>query len=152
MISIFFGCLIVSCYMNNQALASLISCPTKTSEPTSIRYTITFSISGETSYTGTLLLSSNENFVSFLTESDSENPQKAIQGTWSLSDCGNILTLNANTFYFLDLPTYSINGLTCTYTCGLNTSTRRTCTIAYTTKSLKASGTFAIPIDLSLPA
>jgi hypothetical protein len=150
MFSILFGFFLISYCLNNQILASLISCSTTTAEA-SIRYSMMFSIPGQTSYSGSLLLSSNGNFISILTIPNSGSPESAIQGTWSLSDCGNILTLNANTFYFLDQPKFSIDSLTCTYTCGSNNNALRQCTITYTLKSLKASGTYAVTLDLSVP-
>jgi hypothetical protein len=150
MISILFGLFLICSCLSNQASTSLISCPTTTTA-TSIRYSMTLSSPGIASYWGTLLLSPTENFISLITIPDAGSPQNAIQGTWSLSDCGNVLTLNAHTFYFLDLLKFYINNLTCTYTCGSDNNVLRACTATYTLKSLKATGTYSFTLDLSIP-
>ncbi|CAF1130056.1 unnamed protein product [Adineta steineri] len=148
MIFILFICF----YLNNQVLASLIFCPvTTTTTVTSTRYSMTLSSPGIMSYSGTLLLSSNGNFIALITIPDSGSPQSAIQGTWSSSACATSMTLNAHNLYFLDLPKLSINNLTCTYTCGTNSDVLRTCTVVYKLKRLQATGTYSVILDLSIP-
>ncbi|UJR23223.1 hypothetical protein I4U23_026242 [Adineta vaga] len=145
-----FRSLFICSFLNFQALASLILCPTSTTISTSIRYDMTISSPGIMSYSGTLLLSSNGNFVVLITIPDTGSPQSAIQGTWSSSPCGTLLTLTAHTLYFLNFPRLSVNNLTCTYTCGANNDVLRRCTAVYTTKTLKATGEYAFMFDLTI--
>lgn len=132
-----------------ETMAVLNSCPTMMVP--SVRYSITLSSSKIISYTGSLLLSSNGNFIFLFTIPATESPQSAIQGTWSLSDCTNSLTFNAQTLYFMDLPNVSVTNLTCIYTCGTDINAQRTCTIMYTLKTLQVTGTYAMAMDLSHP-
>jgi hypothetical protein len=148
MISLLFGLFSIYFLVNNQVLALLTTCPIVTSP--SIRYSVTLSSFGIGSYSGTLLLSSNGNFISVFTIPDAGSPQSAIQGTWSFSDCTNSLTLTAQTLYFMDLPKLSVNNLTCSYTCGTNDNALRACTVTYTLKTLKTTGTYSIALDLSV--
>jgi hypothetical protein len=150
MISVLIGFYLIYSCQNNQALASLIACPTNTTA-SSIRYIMSLSAPGITSYSGTLLLSSNGNFVSLITIPDAGSPQSAIQGTWSFSACTNSLVLNGQTLYFLSLPKFTINSLTCTYTCGTDSNALRSCTATYTLKSLQATGVSSFTLDLSIP-
>jgi hypothetical protein len=133
--------------LNNPVWTSLITCPATTT--TSARYSMTLSLPGMASYSGTLLLSSNGNFVVSFTIPETNSPLSAIQGTWSSSSCTNTLTLNGHTFYFLDFPKFSIDNIACTYTCGIDGSTPRACVVTYTLISLKATGTYSLTFDLS---
>jgi hypothetical protein len=148
MISLLFGLFSIYFLVNNQALALLTICPTVASP--SIRYSVTLYSFGIGSYSGTLLLSSNGNFISVFTIPDAGSPQNAIQGTWSFSDCTNSLTLTAQMLYFMDLRKLSVNNLTCSYTCGTNDNVLRACTVTYTLKTLKTTGTYSIALDLSV--
>ena len=149
MIALLFGFVFIASTEINPVLTELTTCPAGTVP--SIRYSITLSSSKIGTYTGTLLLSANGNFISLFTIPASESPQSAVQGTWSVSDCTNLLTFNAQTLYFMNLPNLSVNNLTCTYTCGTNINAHRDCTITYSLKTLKATGSYSIAIDLSLP-
>ena len=149
MIALLFILIFIASQATRQTLALLSRCPIAIAP--SIRYSITLSSSNIGSYTGSLLLSSNGNFISLFTIPAAESSQSAVQGTWSLSECTNSLTFNAQTLYFMDLPNLSLTNLTCIYTCGTDINAPRKCTITYTLKTLKAIGTHTIAMDLSHP-
>ncbi len=149
MISVLFGLFVIYSLANRQALASLTTCLVPTSS--SIRYNIILSSIPLGSYSGTLLLSPDSNFVSIFTIPDTGSPQSVIQGTWSLSDYTKSFTFTAQTLYFMDLPKLSIKNLTCTYKCGTNDNSFKSCMVTYTLKSLKKSGTYPLGLDLSIP-
>ena len=144
--------LCISLLLNQQTLALLISYPTLTTMPATVRYDMTISSPGILSYSGTLLLSSNGHFISLVTIPNVGSPQSALQGVWSSSPCGTSITLTVQTFYFLEFSRLSINSLTCTYTCGTNSDVLRRCTAVYTTKTLKATGEYSFKMDLAIPA
>ena len=129
---------------------ALIECP-PSEIASSMRYRMTLTIPGGSTYSGTLLLSSNRNFVLVTAIPETSSPISAIQGVWSSSSCNNTLTLTSHTFYFLDLPKLTIDQVVCSYTCGSLPGVSRSCSVSFTTRKLKATGMYSVPFDLSLP-
>ena len=143
--------LLVGASLNSRALASLMACPTAAAMATSTRYDLTLSSAAIMSYSGTLLLSPNGNFIALITLPNAGSPQSAIQGTWSSSSCATSMSLTAQTLYFLEFPNLSVNNLTCSYACGTNSDVSRKCTAVYTLRTLQATGAYSLTLDLSIP-
>ena len=142
--------LAICLFLSRPAWTLLVECPTTAAAP-SMRYSMKLSVPGQPAYAGTLLLSDNGNFVFLAQIPDVISPLSVMQGTWLFSSCTNTVTFNGHTFYFLDFPKLSISNVTCSYACGMISSATRSCLITYTLKSLKATGTYSVAFELSIP-